>query len=462
MRIVLADLKGTNGHVNKDTVAGGYGSRFHGFTKTMKIVEVLRRLYENLPSIQIGYIASILTREGHEVHVTRDQLIPGDIALVLSSLVDFRHEIRWMQEFRKTYHSPAGFFGTTATHLPELLLEHSDFVIRGEPEDAAQRLAKGEILKGAVVSKPIADLDSLPFPRWDIARRKGLSFSARLSRWPRVSIFPLLASRSCPEFCTYCPHRITAAYRARSVENVFAEIEHLNDEYGRVNLVFRDPLFTEQRERSMELAEKMIRKGVKVHYECETRLDDLDTDLLDLLYEAGLRRITFGVESVDPQTLKRVGRRVIPPEHQKKIVTYCRNKGIETTGFYVFGFLPDTVQSIRATIDYSRELDSTHALFKILTPYPGTPLRKQMEPLIFEKDFERFDGYTLTFRHPNMTEEQLWHLLGSAFTRFYCRPSWALKFFGIEKYFKRWIQKWDASIERKHDRTDAEAGFVLA
>ena len=338
MRIILADLKSTSGHVNKDTVAGGYGSRFRGLTKTMKIVEVLRRLYENLPSIQIGYIAAILAREGHEVHVTRDRLIPGDVALVLSSLVDFRNEIRWVQEFRKSYHSPAGFFGTTATHLPELLLEHSDFVIRGEPEDAAERLSKGETLKGAIISKPISDLDSLPFPRWDIARRKGLSFSARLSRWPHVSIFPLLASRSCPEFCTYCPHRITAPYRARSIENVVAEIEHLNHDYGKINLVFRDPLFTEQRERIIKLADEILRKGIRLHFECETRLDDLDTDLLDLLYSAGLRRISFGVESVDPQTLRRVARRPIPTNTKRKLLRIAEIRESRQQAFMFLAF----------------------------------------------------------------------------------------------------------------------------
>ena len=51
----------------------------------------------------------------------------------------------------------------------------------------------------------------------------------------------------------------------------------------------------------------------------------------------------------------------------------------------------------RATIDYSLELGSTVAQFKILTPYPGTPLYKRMEPLITETDWEQFDGFTPTF-----------------------------------------------------------------
>jgi radical SAM superfamily enzyme YgiQ (UPF0313 family) len=197
-------------------------------------------------------------------------------------------------------------------------------------------------------------------------------------------------------------------------------------------LIFRDPLFSEERDRSTAIAEGVLRKNLKVRFECETRLDDLDTDLLDLLRRAGLSTITFGVESVDPATLKRVGRRPIPPEHQKEIVTYCRNNGIATEGFFVIGFLTDTIESIRATIEYAADLSPTFALFKVLTPFPGTPLFKHMKPLIIESDWEKFDGYTPTFKHPTLSHQDIKHLLGQAYTRFYIRPSWALTYLGMK------------------------------
>jgi len=145
--------------------------------------------------------------------------------------------------------------------------------------------------------------------------------------------------------------------------------------------------------------------------------------------------------------LRRVGRRPIPPEHQREIISYCRDKKITTEGFYVIGFLTDTADSIRATIDYSVELNSTAALFKVLTPFPGTPLFKQMKSLITETDWEKFDGYTPTFKHPNMTHEELRQLLGLAYVRFYVRPSFGLTYLGfktpsealqrLEEYAKR-------------------------
>jgi len=71
--------------------------------------------------------------------------------------------------------------------------------------------------QGAVVSEQIDDLDSLPFPRWDLVTEDRSKMGFKFFTRPVGGGYPLLASRGCPEFCTYCPHRILAGYRARSI-----------------------------------------------------------------------------------------------------------------------------------------------------------------------------------------------------------------------------------------------------
>lgn len=455
MRVVIADLKGRGGFVNKDTVVGGYGSRFQGFSWTTRWIERARKLFQNVPSIHCGYLAAIFEKAGHEVRVTTEDYIDGDITLILSSLVDYRHEIEWARESKRRFGTRVGFFGAVATHMPELLQDDADFLIKGEPEQAAMRIAAGEVPSGIMASLALDDLDALPFPAWHYFNpgRHAVGRSIRASR----HTFPVLSSRSCPEHCTYCPHRITAPYRARSAENVVAEIEAICKKYGQAYLIFRDPLFTEERDRAIGIAEGILRKKLDVRFECETRLDDLDKPLLDLLHRAGLNTITFGVESMDPETLKRVGRRPIPPEHQRDIISHCREKGISTEGFYVIGFLTDTMESIRATIDYSIDLNSTAALFKVLTPFPGTPLFKHMKPLITETDWEKFDGYTPTFKHPNMTNDELRHLLGLAYVRYYVRPSFGLTYLGIKTPSEALTQR----LEEYAKKRQLEEHFAL-
>jgi radical SAM superfamily enzyme YgiQ (UPF0313 family) len=267
----------------------------------------------------------------------------------------------------------------------------------------------------------------------------------------------MYTSRSCPEHCTYCPHRITAGYRARSVASVIAEMTSLCALYPRPHIKIRDPLFTLDRDRCARIAEAIIARGLQLSFECETRIDDLDEKLIRMLHRAGLREISFGVESVDPQTLKRVARRPIPHEHMRRMVSLCWELGIATTAFYVFGFLTDTEESILASIRFACELDTTYANFKILTPYPGTPQFKQLKPLIFETDWEKFDGYTLTFNHPHLTPQRLRLLLGMAYSRFILRPSRLLNLCGLHKYTSHpVVRRADAWSWRRQEYNDRE------
>jgi len=457
MRVVLADLKSTRGFVSKDTVVGGYGSRLDPFSRVTSVISYLKKQFHDVPSVHMAYIAAILARGGHEVTWTRGE-IPGaeaDVALVLSSLVDYRNEVAWADRMRARGVT-VGFVGITASKMPELFSGHCDFILNGEPEAAAMRLAQGEVPSGVTISEQINDLDALPFPRWDLVTEDhGKRLGIKLSSRPLGGGFPLLASRGCPEHCTYCPHRILAGYRARSIANIADELERLCDQVRRPYVIFRDPLFSEQRDRCLALCDEIQARDLTLTFEAETRLDRLDVELLDKLYEAGFRAMSFGVESLDPATLKKSGRRPIPQTHQRAIIDHCRKKGIVTAAFYVLGFLQDDWNSIAATIDYATDLGSTFAQFKILTPYPGTPMFKQLEPRLTERDWERYDGYTPTFAHPNLTERELRFLLGAAYTRFYMRPSYLANFLKIQNTAVReWVSRMDRRVNARHTREE--------
>src|SRR5438046_10620358 len=118
MRVVIADIKGRGGFVNKDTVVGGYGSRFRGFSWTTRWIERARRLFQNVPSIHAGYLAAIFEQAGHSVRVTRGEFVEGDIALILSSLVDYRHELECAEEAKRR-RMRVGFFGHAAEHMTQ-------------------------------------------------------------------------------------------------------------------------------------------------------------------------------------------------------------------------------------------------------------------------------------------------------------------------------------------------------
>jgi radical SAM superfamily enzyme YgiQ (UPF0313 family) len=454
MRIVLADIKSRDGFISKDTVAGGYGSRLRPFSKVTRVVAGLKRQFHDLPSVHLAYAAALARNAGHEVAASNGALVDGDVALVLSSLVDYRRETEWARRMRARG-VKVGFLGLASQKIPRLFEADADFILDGEPEAALIRLVGGERLSGMVSSPQIDDLDTLPFPNWEpllgARRRVRVPFAGR----PAGGALPVLASRSCPEFCTYCPHRIQTKWRARSVGNILDELSYLQDTRGSLHIVFRDPLFSQERDRVLELCDGIRSRQLSHTFECETRLDRLDAELLATLHQAGLRAMSFGVESLAPSTLKKVGRRPIPEAHQRAVVSRCRELGIVTAAFYVFGFGEDTRESIDATINYSIELGSTVAQFKILTLYPGTPLFKRMEATITETDWERFDGFTPTFNHESLTPSQLRFLLGSAYTRFYMRPSFLANYLRISTPGARaLVDALDARVGRWHARRE--------
>src|SRR2546423_9170862 len=455
MRVVLADLKSSRGFVSKDTVVGGYGSRLDPFSRVTAVAAYVKKQFHDVPSVHMAYVAAILARAGHDVKWTRGDLVDADVVLVLSSLIEHKAETAWAGQMRARG-VKVGFIGITASKMPQLFRDHCDFILNGEPEGAVMRLAQGEVPSGTVVSEQIDDLDSLPFPRWDlVTENRGRKFGIKWSSRPVGGGYPLLASRGCPEFCTYCPHRILAGYRARSIQNIVDEIERLCDQVPHPYVIFRDPLFTEQRERVLELCDEIQRRGLALTFEAETRLDRLDVELLDRLYAVGFRAMSFGVESLDPATLKKSGRRPIPQAHQREMMLHCRKLGIVTAAFYVLGFLQDDWNSIAATIDYATDVGSTFAQFKMLTPYPGTPMFKQIEPLLTEADWEKFDGYTPTFRHPNLTDRELRFLLGAAYTRFYMRPSYLANFLKIQnRAVREWVRRLDRRVNERHTREE--------
>lgn len=420
-----------------------------------RVVAALKRQFHDLPSVHLAYAAALARRAGHEVTGSTGDPVDGDVAIVLSSLIDHKRETEWARAMRRRG-VRVGFIGLAAQMMPRLFEADADFIVSGEPEAAVMRLIEGEVLSGLVSSPAINDLDALPFPWWDpligARARVRVPFAGRPAGGGAL---PVLASRNCPEFCTYCPHRIQAGYRARSVENILDELEDLQGRRGARHIVFRDPLFSQDRDRVLALCDGMQSRGLRHTFECETRLDRLDAPLLDILHGAGLRAMSFGVESLAPATLKKVGRRPILEGHQRAMLAHCRKLGVVTAAFYVLGFLEDTPESIAATIGYSIELGSTVAQFKILTPYPGTPLFKRLAPLITEQDWERFDGFTPTFTHPTMDGSELLRLLGQAYTQFYVRPSFLANYLRIDAPAVRAVvSALDTRVGRRHARRE--------
>src|SRR5690242_11262525 len=116
MRVLLADLKSNRGFVSKDTVVGGYGSRLDPFTRVTSVISYVKKQFHDVPSVHMAYVAAVLARAGHETRWTRGEMVDGDVALILSSLVDHKAETAWADAMRARG-LKVGFIGITASKM---------------------------------------------------------------------------------------------------------------------------------------------------------------------------------------------------------------------------------------------------------------------------------------------------------------------------------------------------------
>lgn len=426
MKVSLLEIRSARPEcINKDFM-GGYGWAFHiGKTLRARAIEHVKKAGEAVPLLTFGYLASIFRAKGHEVELVQNEIPHGDLILIHGSMVDYRYEIEWAKKIKAARPgAKLGFIGPFPGFRPELYKDCSDLIVTGEPEGLALEIARtGVVPSGVVKSPPVEDLDSLPFPAWDLFPVEEFSYFPAIREKPFLTI---LSSRGCTYSCDYCPYPVNFKWNRRSAENVLDEIGHDIEKYGMKAFLFRDPLFSIDRKRAVAIAEGIVARGYKVKWACETRLDLLTPELIDTFYASGLRVINVGIESASDEVLKNIDRVPIPVAHQEKIIRYCDKLGIRVTAFYVLGLPMDSARGIRDTVEYAKRLNTHAAMFYLATPFPGTEYYEKVKGDILETDFEKMDCFTPVVRHPELAPKELTELLEKAYLGYYYRPRWAL------------------------------------
>jgi radical SAM superfamily enzyme YgiQ (UPF0313 family) len=371
-------------------------------------------------------MAAILRQAGHEVHLYDAAPKDEEIVILASSIVGYDEELAFVRKIRKPGRK-IGFINAFATAKPEIFLEEADFVIKGEPEAATIKLAKGELeLKGAIESPLIYDLESLPFPDWDGFPVDRYGYFPVLKKGPTLSI---LTSRGCSFDCSYCPYMVTQTekWRRRGAKNVADEIDYLIQKYGVRSLVFRDIMYTQSKQRAIDISEEIIRRGIQIEWSMETRADCLEEETLKLLHRSGLRAIHLGIESPEDDIVKKSGRIPIKETQQEKVIRLAEKIGIKIAAFYILGFIHDTPESMRKTIEYAKYLNAPFAQFDVMTPYPGTKFFEEMKDRVVDFDWKKYTTHYPVVKLDYVTREQVLNYKNRAYREYYFRPSWFVK-----------------------------------
>ena len=295
-----------------------------------------------------------------------------------------------------------------------------DFIVKGEGEQVFLDLIKtieakknpkqvrGLIFrqgKGVKVNPPgriSQNLDQLPFParhllKMGIYFKRAEEFGEFLMRQPQGGI---ISSRGCPGNCVFCSIHSVWSYqwRARSPKNVVDEIEHLINQYGVREIAFLDDNMTLDKKRTIQICNEIIKRKLDIKW-CTPNgvaLSALDKPMIKKMKEAGCYRLTFGIESGDPEMQKFIGK-IVPFKRTKSLIDYANNIGLWTAGTFIIGFPFEDEASIRNTIKYARECGIDYAVFYVLAPYPGTRVHEICKKSGLLSDIKPEDwGYILS------------------------------------------------------------------
>ncbi|MDP2727708.1 MAG: radical SAM protein [Dehalococcoidia bacterium] len=299
--------------------------------------------------------------------------------MVFISHVTLEYDLNFARLLRQLTPCPPTVLLGPATRFlkPELDRSPADAAILGEPEktlleahesifsvtaDGGPLLFFGDGEEGFV-----EDLESLPFPAWDLVPPGKGAF------------LTVYGSKGCPRRCTYCPYVVAQGrrVRARSVERVIQEIEWLVESFSINRIMFRDIAFARDGEWVESFCRALIKKKLRLRWECESHPMDFHPDLLGLMKQAGCIEIKVGLETAHRGLLQEWARVGSSEEagaylaHVAGIQETCRRIGVRCHLFLMVGVPGQGEESAQITFSYLQRLHPELVNVKLFHPYPG-------------------------------------------------------------------------------------------
>ena len=378
------------------------------------------------PPLGVCYLKSYLEQNGHKARVFH-QINETDSELI-DKILEFSPKIAGFSTMSCNFHAGADLAKAIKVKKPEVKTvfggEHVtgiyvdeiqygsklmtteflqnpaiDFMIPFEGELALTELVKGvkhnkdpskipgiafrsgnHVISTGRIPR-IQNLDDLP-----MADRSDLPYEKYHSPDDSQDLEYLHTARGCRFRCIYCATPVSNPGKvvANSAERVVEEIEDLYKRYGRTSFFFVDELFTYDPERVRKICQSLIDKGLseKIKWRCFARVDDVARKKinLDLMKRAGLKGIFYGVESMNPDTLRRLGKGT-NPEQAREAARIAHEKGIDVWGSLMMGYPWEDKKALRQSLDDYLQMVKAgtikHTYIAFITPFPGTKFYRQ-------------------------------------------------------------------------------------
>ncbi len=296
----------------------------------------------------------------------------------------------------------------------------------GHIEGLAYRDAEGRTICTAK-RQHLKKVDELPFPN-----RHKINLQQYLDLWKHHhgrSSVSVSTQRGCPYTCRWCSTAVYGqSYRRRSPGSVVAELKWIQQQYQPDQIWFVDDVFTVSHKWLAGFVQALQKEGVRIPFECITRADRMNEEVIAMLKSAGCFRVWIGAESGSQRILDAMDRRVETQKVQQMIV-HCREQGIETGTFVMLGYPGETEADIRQTLYHLQRANPDWFTITIAYPIKGTGLYEEvfgqrLKELDWQRTTDRDIDFVRTYARPYydlavrwVVNGLHWHKLRSTQTR---------------------------------------------
>jgi radical SAM superfamily enzyme YgiQ (UPF0313 family) len=315
------------------------------------------------------------------------------------------------------------------------LIEFLNAIDSNESVNAIPGIMTASHLKGEIefiARNPIANLDELPFPAWDLVDAKRMMARGLTMSWYSKSkkIASILSSRGCPFQCVFCHNFLVFGrkYRARSIDNIFEELTWLKEKFGIREVEIIDDIFNFDRERTIEFCRRMIssRLGIQFQFPSGLRADRLDEETIDLLVEAGMTRVSYAFETADQNLQKSIGKN-LDFAKATAMMNYTARYPVSLGGFFMLGFPGETAESAQKTAEFILSSPLQTISLCVVNAYPGTTLyneaiRRGKIPLDDDGSISFNNWGAPKINLSEIEDEQLFKIRKDIFRKFYLDP----------------------------------------
>ncbi len=421
----------------------------------------------SFPALGLTYIAAALQKAGYKVKIIDPVPLGWGEEEILKEIKNWQPEIigftavtptfpkvlKLAQKIKKERPEITTIIGgphLTAAPRQTISFSCFDFGVIGEGEKTIVELVshlaqnkKGLVeIPGLVFRKGkkivftpprpfIENLYLLPFPARELLPPLSL-YHPNPGTYKNFPVGSLISSRGCPFKCIFCDRAVFGnLYRFRTPKNVVDEIEILLNDFGAKEIRIWDDTFNFLPERVIKICQEILKRKLKFSWTCLGRVNFPDEKMLKMMKKAGCWQISYGIESGNPEILKRI-QKGLTKEMVRQAVKKTHQAGIEVKGFFMLGLPGETKKTMQETIDFAKELNLDIATFSITTPFPGTELYQEVKKTgEFKKmSFSRYLPYyptSLSYVPDGLSQKDLLEFEKKAHFEFYVNARYVLR-----------------------------------